>query len=56
MKDFLLEALLTINETTVLFALTPPMERRVVIDGFFCLTVLVKVEKYGSSEDEVESL
>jgi hypothetical protein len=26
-----------------------------VIDGFFCLTVSVKVEKYRSSEDEIDS-
>jgi len=39
----------------VWFAFPPAMERRVVTDGFFCLTVFVKVEKYCSSVDDTES-
>ena len=50
MKEFLCEGWLIMEENFVELSCPAQMDRRVVIDGFLFLRMLVKLEKFCSSE------
>ena len=53
MNDLRLLAWLAIEAKVVALAPPPPMDKRVLTEGFFCCTVWVKVENWGAFEDEM---
>lgn len=55
MKELLRTELEVINEKVEAFTIPPTMERRVVIVGFFSLTVSVKMEKFRSSVGKMDN-
>ena len=49
-------AWVAMEEYWVLLELPPPMERRVLTEGFFCWTVVVKVENAFAFSEEIVTL
>ena len=53
MNVFQVLAWLAMEEKVEGFESPPPMDKRVLRDGFFCCTVLVKAENWIMSEEEM---
>ena len=53
MNDLRELAWLAIEAMVEALAFPPPMDKRVLRDGFFCCTVLVKAENWIMSEEEM---